>query len=109
MLKNDSDPVPYLNRYRNAGHFDDNLVKQVLNNLATQGLLKNTIVIITADHGEEFNESHQDFWGHASDYTRGKFIHACHLLAWPSAQKLFLFNESLRCGADFDDPSVWVS
>nr|WP_280124279.1 hypothetical protein [Coxiella endosymbiont of Ornithodoros amblus] len=42
--------------------------------LKTHHVLKNTIVIITADHAEEFNKSHQNYWGHTSDYIHGKFI-----------------------------------
>ncbi len=83
LLNNNTDPTPYLNRYRNAGHFDDALVGHVLGALKSRGLLKNTIVIITADHGEEFNESHQDYWGHASDYTPWQ-IHTPLVVYWPS-------------------------
>ncbi|WP_306686870.1 sulfatase-like hydrolase/transferase [Candidatus Coxiella mudrowiae] len=66
---------PYLNRYRNAAHFDDALVGQVLQALKGHQLLKNTIVIITADHGEEFNENHQNYWGMRAIIHRDKCIH----------------------------------
>lgn len=84
LLKNNSDPTPYLNRYRNAAHFDDALANQVLTALQKNDLLKNTIVIITADHGEEFNESHHDFWGHASDYTPWQ-THTPMIVYWPQS------------------------
>ncbi|WP_244897234.1 hypothetical protein [Candidatus Coxiella mudrowiae] len=38
-------------------------------------LSKNTIVIITADHGEEFNENHQNYWGMRAIIHRDKCIH----------------------------------
>lgn len=85
LLKNDSNPIPYLNRYRNAAHFDDALVQQVLLSLQAHHQLQNTIVMITADHGEEFNESHQNYWGHASDYTPWQ-IHTPLIVYWPGHQ-----------------------
>jgi hypothetical protein len=30
----------------------------------------NTIVIITADHGQEFNENKLNFWGHNGNFTK---------------------------------------
>ena len=82
LLNNHTNPVPYLNRYRNAAHFDDALVGKVLTTLKDRHLLQNTIVVITADHGEEFNESHQDYWGHASDYTTWQ-LHTPMVVYWP--------------------------
>lgn len=82
FLNNATNPLPYLNRYRNAVHFVDALVGQILKVLKVHQLLKNTIVIITADHGEEFNENHQNYWGHASDYTRWQ-IHTPLIVYWP--------------------------
>src|SRR3990167_3140758 len=83
LLNNQTDATPYFNRYRNAAHFDDALVGNVLHTLQTQGLLNNTIVMVTADHGEEFNESHRDYWGHASDYTTWQ-IHTPMVIYWAS-------------------------
>ncbi|MCF6188332.1 MAG: sulfatase-like hydrolase/transferase, partial [Desulfobulbaceae bacterium] len=40
---------------------------RVVNYLKTEGLLKNTMVIITGDHGEEFMENGN--WGHNSEFT----------------------------------------
>lgn len=82
LLNNYTNPIPYLNRYRSAGHFDDGLVGQVLHALKARHLLKNTIIIVTADHGEEFNESHQDYWGHAIAYTPWQ-IHTPMVIYWP--------------------------
>ncbi len=69
-LSNRFDPLPYLNRYKDAVYFDDGLVGQILAQLKKENLLSNTMVIITGDHGEEFNETKKDMWGHTSDFTR---------------------------------------
>ncbi len=82
VLTNNTNPVPYLNRYKNALHFDDGLVGQVLNQLKKQHLLKNTIVIITADHGEEFNDEKMGYWGHASAYDPYQ-IKTPLIIHWP--------------------------
>ena len=50
------------NRYRNATLFVDHLVSEIVQYLKDSDRLKNTVVIITGDHGEEF-------WEH------GKFGH----------------------------------
>jgi len=67
-LSNSTNPLPYRNRYKNAVLYDDALIGQVLKTLKEKNLLKNTVVIITADHGEEFNDEHLDYWGHASAF-----------------------------------------
>ena len=45
------------------------MIARVLNALKEKGLLKNTWVLISGDHGQEMNDSHQNFWGHNSNYT----------------------------------------
>lgn len=120
LLSNHTNPIPYLNRYRNAGHFDDALAGQVLNALKTHGLLQNTIVIITADHGEEFNESHQGYWGHAIAYTPWQ-IHTPMVVYWPGQSPHVyhhftshydivptLMTEALGCTNSVADYSVGV-
>jgi membrane-anchored protein YejM (alkaline phosphatase superfamily) len=69
FLKNNSDPLPYKNRYYNGLFADDQMIGKILDTLKAKKLLDNTIVIITSDHGEEFNDNHKNFWGHGSNYT----------------------------------------
>ena len=64
------DPAPIRNRYLNAAHFVDSLAAQVLQRLEQEGLLDSTVVLITADHGEEFNDTGRNYWGHNSNWTR---------------------------------------
>ncbi|MEN9449775.1 MAG: hypothetical protein RJA83_389 [Pseudomonadota bacterium] len=65
-----TDPNPTFNRYKNALYYIDQLVGQDLALLKKRHLLDNTLVLITADHGNEFNDNHQGYWGHASNFTR---------------------------------------
>lgn len=72
LLDSDTDPIPFLNLYKNAAHFLDSLVGVVLKDLKTKGLLENSWIIITGDHGQEFNDSKKNYWGHYSNYTKAQ-------------------------------------
>jgi membrane-anchored protein YejM (alkaline phosphatase superfamily) len=64
------DPTPFLNLYRNALFEIDQLVHRVLSQLQEKGLLDSTWVVITGDHGQEFNDSGKDYWEHPSNFSR---------------------------------------
>lgn len=68
-LNNDADPTPLWNLYRNCCHEDDALIGRVLGCLEENGLMENTIVIITGDHSQEFNENHKNYWGHNGNFS----------------------------------------
>lgn len=68
-LKNDIDRTPFFNLYKNCVYHTDNLIGQVLKQVEESDLLDNTIVIITADHGQEFNENKKNYWGHTSNFS----------------------------------------
>ena len=34
------------------------------------GLYDNTLIIITGDHAQEYNENHKNYWGHNSNFTK---------------------------------------
>jgi membrane-anchored protein YejM (alkaline phosphatase superfamily) len=55
------------NSYRNAVHFADAVAGEMIDTLDRRGLLENTIVIVTGDHGEEFFE--HGFFGHTSNFA----------------------------------------
>ena len=57
---------PVKNRYKNALYYDDSLFGRIFDSLREKNLLKNTVVIITGDHGEEFYE--QGYFGHTSSF-----------------------------------------
>ncbi len=65
-----TDMTPYLNRYRNAVYWDDVQIGRILDDLRARGLLERTIVLVTSDHGEEFNDNGDNYWGHGSNFTR---------------------------------------
>lgn len=59
------DRVELKNRYMNSVYYADSLFKKLLTEMEAMGRLKNTIIVISGDHGEEFWE-HGSFghtWG----------------------------------------------
>lgn len=64
------DARPFINRYRNSVHYVDSLMGEALRMIEEKGLLENSIVLITGDHGQEFNDTKQGYWGHGSNFTR---------------------------------------
>ncbi len=80
---NPGDPMPQaFADYKTSVMFDDGLIGQVLADLETRGLADNTVVLISADHGEEFNENGDGVKGHGSGYSRAQ-LGVPMLLAWP--------------------------
>jgi membrane-anchored protein YejM (alkaline phosphatase superfamily) len=63
------DPTPFLNDYRNSIYYIDTLFAKVMAKVKD----KNTIIVITADHGEEFNENKRGFWTHGNNFTKYQF------------------------------------
>ena len=71
--------------YQGAVHFVDDLVGTVLKDLEQRGLLDNTVVLITSDHGEEFGESGARLNKHGSGYTRYQLVTPM-VLHWPGRE-----------------------
>lgn len=69
-----------LNRYSNAAHWIDVQLGRITTELEQEGLLDNTIVIITGDHGEEFME--KGFWGHNSSFVEEQ-VHTPLVVSMP--------------------------
>ena len=76
------DPMPFLNLYKNALHFVDSLIGEVLNQVAVSGALDSTVIVITSDHGQEFNDNGKNFWGHGSNFTRYQ-LRVPLAIVWP--------------------------
>ena len=70
QLGNDDDPTPFFNLYRNCVWTVDSLIGEGIRALKEHDLLKNTVIVITGDHGQEFNENHKNYWGHWANYSR---------------------------------------
>lgn len=68
-LNNDTDPVPFYNLYLNCAYHVDSLVGQVVRKIDEKGLTRNSVIVITGDHGQEFNENKKNFWGHSSNFS----------------------------------------
>ncbi len=60
--------TPLKNRYINASHWVDTQMGRVLQALHDTDLMRNTIVVISGDHGEEFMEN--GFWGHNAGFSQ---------------------------------------
>lgn len=82
-MTNDVDPLPYYNRYLNTVSFIDGELAKLLSVIEHRGYLKNSIVIITADHGQEFNDSKQNYWGHAGNFTNAQ-VQVPLIIHWPN-------------------------
>ncbi len=84
-LSDDMDVEPMWNLYRNIAWYEDSLVNVVLEDLREKNLLDNTIVIITGDHGQEFNENKKGYWGHNGNYSAIQ-IGVPFMMKWPGME-----------------------
>jgi membrane-anchored protein YejM (alkaline phosphatase superfamily) len=69
-------------RYTIGMHYVDSLIGNVLDDLKRRSLLDSTIVIITSDHGEEFNENKLGYTGHGSSFSDFQ-VHIPLIVLWP--------------------------
>lgn len=69
-LTKNTDPTPYMNRYKNSLHFTDRMLHRIFSALEKHGLLQNTLVVLTGDHGQEINDTRHNFWGHNSNFAK---------------------------------------
>ena len=81
-LDNDFAPAPFLNLYKTSVLFDDGLVGSVLQAIADDDAKSNTIVLVTGDHGQAFNETHDNTWGHNSAFSDYQ-VRVPFVVAWP--------------------------
>jgi membrane-anchored protein YejM (alkaline phosphatase superfamily) len=69
-------------RYLTAVRYVDSLLGRVLEDLERRKLLEHTVVIVTSDHGMEFDESGQGFAGHGTAFS-GYQLHTPLVVRWP--------------------------
>jgi membrane-anchored protein YejM (alkaline phosphatase superfamily) len=69
-------------RYLSALHYVDSLVGQVLDDLDRRKLRESTVVLVTSDHGMEFDENGEGFAGHGTSYSRYQ-VHTPLVVGWP--------------------------
>lgn len=69
-LHNDMDPTPFWNLYRNSAYQIDLMVGELIAAMKQQGMYDNTLIFITGDHAQEYNENHKNYWGHNSNFSK---------------------------------------
>ncbi|MCD9493434.1 DUF3413 domain-containing protein [Photobacterium carnosum] len=70
------------NSYRNAAYHIDTILGKVFAQLKAQGMMDNTIVVVTSNHGTEFNETGNNSWGSDSNYSKYQ-IKVPMIIHWP--------------------------
>lgn len=70
MLNKNIDAAPFVNDYKNSLYYLDSLFEKINKSLKANNLYDNTIVVITGDHAEEFNDNKAGYWGHGSNFTK---------------------------------------
>ncbi|MBD1573767.1 DUF3413 domain-containing protein [Vibrio sp. S17_S38] len=71
--------------YQSAVFSADQSINEILTTLRTNGLLDNTIVIITSDHGMEFNDNNNNTWGSNSNFSRYQ-LQVPMVIHWPGKE-----------------------
>lgn len=69
-LHNDMDPTPFWNLYRNSAYQTDKMVGEIISQMKQLGMYENTLIYITGDHAQEYNENHKNYWGHNSNFSQ---------------------------------------
>ncbi|EAS44762.1 DUF3413 domain-containing protein [Photobacterium profundum] len=72
----------FKNSYRNAAYHVDQQIADILDELERKQVLDNTIVIITANHGTEFNETGTNSWGADTNYSQYQ-LKVPMVIHWP--------------------------
>ncbi len=80
-LDNDFDPLPFKNLYKTSLLFNDGLLGDVLQSL-DEATRANTIILVTGDHGQAFNETHDNSWGHNSEFSDYQ-VRVPFVVQWP--------------------------
>lgn len=68
-LNDDYNPIPFYNRYKNSLNYIDGLIGNLLKKLEEKKLLDSSIVVITGDHGQEFNDNKKGYWQHGGNFS----------------------------------------
>lgn len=68
--------------YKAAMRSNDALVAAVLADLRQRSLYENTVIVVTSDHGDEFDDSGMGFLGHGSAYNRYQ-LQVPLIIHWP--------------------------
>jgi len=91
------DPLPFINDYQNALLYEDALVNKIIQTLKSTGKLNNTLLIITGDHAEEFDDNKDAYWGHGSNFTR-----------YQTQVPLLIYNPKDSIARQYDFPTAHI-
>ncbi|CQI97328.1 LPS biosynthesis-modulating metalloenzyme YejM [Yersinia frederiksenii] len=75
-------PSDFIHNYQTGAKEVDKQIATILDTLKQQGQLDKTVVIITAAHGVEFNDSGTDAWGAGSRFNRHQ-LQVPLVIHWP--------------------------
>lgn len=82
MRDANTDPTKYVNLQKNANYFVDHLIEKVIKKLKAKHLYDKTIIVITGDHGEEYNDNRDGIWGHNINFDEYQ-THVTTLIHYP--------------------------
>lgn len=87
-IDKDFDRDIFFNLYKNVAHVIDTQLQDLFTYLQNSNLWDNSIVIVSADHGNEFNDNGLGYYGHNSNFTYAQ-LHVPLVIHWPgkSAQE----------------------
>jgi Predicted hydrolase of alkaline phosphatase superfamily len=93
-------PADFIQRYRTGAQDVDTQIAQVLDTLKQRGLLDKTVVVITAEHGVEFNDSGKGQWGAGNGFNQAQ-LQVPLVIHWPGTpaqtiSKLTGHNDVMR-------------
>ncbi len=75
-------PTDFIRNYQSGAKEVDQQIAAILETLKQSGQLDKTVVIITATHGVEFNDSGNNYWGTGSSFNRQQ-LQVPLVVHWP--------------------------
>ncbi|MFI8415918.1 LPS biosynthesis-modulating metalloenzyme YejM [Serratia sp. NPDC078593] len=93
-------PADFIQRYRSGAQDVDKQIAKVLATLKQRGMLENTVVVITAEHGVEFDDTGKGRWGSGSSFSSAQ-LQVPLVIHWPGTpaqtiNKLTSHNDVMR-------------
>ena len=120
-LNNDFDRNIFKNLQGNIAIHIDKKINDMIDYLKEINEWENSIVIISADHGQEFNETKKNYWGHNSNFSKWQ-ISVPMIIHWPGTEpKVYthktthydipttLLNDYMQCQNNISDYSIGKS
>lgn len=96
LFNKQMDSTGLFNDYKNSVHYIDSLFGAIWQAIEASKKDDNTLAIVTSDHGEEFNDNKEGYWGHGNNFTKYQTA-VPMLIKHPNASSAFL-NETKLTG-----------